>query len=657
MEAPITLASVWQPVTGSGVTDELVHWPPDVFALTEVVLEQAEAYRFVVSPPASRQWPPAEIEDWADVVVSVGRAWTAWARDRTGPPPALVASSWATVRASGETHLSDVAEGHNWPLCVALLTLHALADEACAGMGVAVEGMPSDGAAVRGRGRELLARTGSLARVGRPAVRVLPKVRTPAGGISLRSLSRYACARGPGVAAHWHKAPVQREGGDPRRQPVNLLLLPWPLRVRANDFLPLESSIQRTAREPFGFFEFAPAEPLDVDLVDRLLEAALDEVDAVDMVILPESAVPAGAIADLEAVLARRGVGSLVAGVRETAADARMPHNWVHIGALLGDEWWHYRQNKHHRWSLDEGQIRQYHLGGALHPRLRWWEAMEVPRRSIQFVELGGGITIAALVCEDLARLDAVADLLRSVGPTLVMTVLLDGPQLASRWTARYAGVLADDPGSAVLTLSSFGMVERSRPGTQPPSRVVALWKDPARGIREIPLDAGSQGVLLTVRVDRATRHAADGRWPVDDSAHLVDVGVHQVRAANTTASPPRSVPGEVPADAFGRAPDDLCEADLSVLSAWAEAVADADTAAELRAVLSDAAPDAAWRAGFGLGPLSAGLSAALDTVVHVARADGAAAGAPDDAVSRLAVRIIAAARDARGRSCGPTAR
>ena len=115
-------------------------------------------------------------------------------------------------------------------------------------------------------------------------------------------------------------------------------------------------------------------------------------------------------------------------------------------GLFHDDRWWHYRQNKHHRWFLDAGQIEAYNIAGALHPSVRWWEAMEIPERSVHFLELGGGITVAAVVCEDLARLDGVAELLRSVGPTLVMTLLLDGPQLASRWTSRYAGVLADEP-------------------------------------------------------------------------------------------------------------------------------------------------------------------------------------------------------------------
>ena len=59
-----------------------------------------------------------------------------------------------------------------------------------------------------------------------------------------------------------------------------------------------------------------------------------------------------------------------------------------------------------------------------------------MPRRSVQFVELGDGVTLASLVCEDLAQTDDVADVIRSVGPMIVVTPLLDGPQLGSRWAA-----------------------------------------------------------------------------------------------------------------------------------------------------------------------------------------------------------------------------
>ena len=39
-----------------------------------------------------------------------------------------------------------------------------------------------------------------------------------------------------------------------------------------------------------------------------------------------------------------------------------------------------------------------------------------------------------------------------------IYTPLLDGPQLGTCWAARYASGLEDGPGSAVITLSSYGM-------------------------------------------------------------------------------------------------------------------------------------------------------------------------------------------------------
>ena len=48
--------------------------------------------------------------------------------------------------------------------------------------------------------------------------------------------------------------------------------------------------------------------------------------------------------------------------------------------------------------------------------------------------------------------------MLRAVGPNLIIALLADGPQIASRWPGRYAAAFADDPGSSVLTLTSAGM-------------------------------------------------------------------------------------------------------------------------------------------------------------------------------------------------------
>jgi hypothetical protein len=383
----LTAASVWEATTGSPVGDQLLEWPPDLFALTEVILERSEAYRFALSPPSGTSWPPAGFPDWPDAVVDAGRQWSASIEDGDGALPELLSQEWDILRKRADVPLEHLTAAHDWRLCEAILTLHAIADEACAGLGVALDASDGAGLVYRARGRELLARTGSLARIPSQFIRVLPKLRTPPNGTSLRSLSRYACALGPGVEAHWHKVTGRRPGTQAHDNGVNYLLLPWPLRVREADFRALESSVHSLAKEPYGFFEFAPSERLDLDLVDRMLVAARDEVDSVDVVVLPESAVDYDEIDDLEALLGRHGVHGLIAGVRQRPEQpGQFPSNWVHIAVSSGADWVHIRQTKHHRWALDEERIYQYHLGGALHPHIRWWEAMEVPRRSLQLV-------------------------------------------------------------------------------------------------------------------------------------------------------------------------------------------------------------------------------------------------------------------------------
>jgi hypothetical protein len=475
-----TLASTWQGAAGVPIRDELLDWPPDVFALANVILGRSEAFRFVLSP--IDEWPPRCYPGWDRLVEDAGVAWSAWAEQGRDTLPDLVLDVWSAVREGADTPLEELAEGRDRHLVEALLTLHAIADEACAGLGVALDTADSVACVYRARGRELLARTGSMARLDPRLLRVLPKVRTPPTGRP--AFSRYACTQGPGITARWHKVPSRHRGTDIRSEYATLLLVPWPLRVRASDFRPREEPIRRPAKDPYGFFEFAPEEGLDFALLDRVLLAAREEAGTVDVVCLPESAVDERELGDLESLLHEHGVANVYAGVRQHASQrGRFPRNGMHIGVspafqkgtVPGDserpEWFHIRQDKHHRWSLDDAQINQYHLGGVLHPGIRWWEAMDVPRTAIQFVQVAE-LTLVALVCEDLAQNgDGAAELIRSVGPTVVLTGLLDGPQLASRWAARYASVLADDPGSAVLTLTSYGMVQRSRPGQATPRR------------------------------------------------------------------------------------------------------------------------------------------------------------------------------------------
>ncbi len=647
---PPTAMSTWLALTGCPITEEVLRWPADLFALTDVLLAQSQAYRFVLSPPGGAAWPPERFENWPAAVETAGCDFANWVE---GPPeaalPELLVHEWDVLLAGADMPIADLADGRDWRVCEALLTLHAIADEACEGLGLGLGRPEKAGHRYRARGRELLARTGSLARLHPDILRVLPKVRTSPNATALGSLARYACVHRPGAQVRWSKIPTRHRGSDPQAEHSNLLLLPWPLRIRSSDFHPVEGSIRRLTDEPFGYFEFAPAEGFDFDLLERTILAAREEVASVDVVVFPESAVDESDIGAIEALLDRHGVTMLIAGVRQPAPQSgRLPGNWVHIGVspllekgaasghLGGKGWFHVRQNKHHRWSLDEAQIFQYHLGGSLHPHIRWWEAMEVERRTVQFVELGEDLTLACLVCEDLSQHDDVAEVIQSVGPTLVITPLLDGPQLTSRWAARYASVLADDPGSAVATLSAYGMVARSRPTGHPPSRVVGLWKDPVRGIREVPLEAGAHGVLMTICGERTPRRTADGRLPITNAVHFFDVAVQQIQAL-----PDRSVsPSPQPAPSS----DPLLEVEeLTILTGWGQAVAEAVSAApeNVLEVLADARPDAPWRAALNLPAPSDRLAVAFTALEDIVRAGSP--GAVSTAAALAAQTTVAA--------------
>jgi hypothetical protein len=634
-----TPASVWRSMTGSEITDGLLEWPPDVFALTNLVLNRSEAFRFALD-----RWPPNRYPDWSEAVLEAGREWSGWAQAPAGKLPDLVTDDWGVLRKRADAPLEDLADGREPRLAEALLTLHAAADEACAGLGIALDTSDVTGCIYRARGRELLARTGSLTRIDPRLLRVLPKVQTPPMGRP--AFSRYACVQAPPIATRWHKMPARHPGTTLSAEYANLLLLPWPLTVEAADFRPVEGSVRRLAKDPYGSFEFAPAERLDLPLLDRVLTAARRQAGSVDVVMLPESAVDASDVADLEALLDRHGVIFLQTGVRERPDDpAVLPRNWIHLGinprlrkgspptSSDGDAWFHIHQSKHHRWSLDESQVNQYHLASSLHPHIRWWESMEVPRRSLQFVEVAE-LVLVSLVCEDLAESDVVAELIRSVGPNAVLAGLLDGPQLTSRWSARYASVLADDPGSGVLTLSSFGMVDRSRPHDHGSSRVVALWKDPYTGVREVSLEPGAHGILLTVSMDRATRRSADGRWPVDNGTMISATAVNQIRAAEAGSGLPLSRSSPAPAQ--------LLEGEeLTILTAWAEAISETLGCASesFGDVMPEARAGAPWRAGLGLPEPSERLSAAIGSLGRLAATAAGTAPPPRryDAVEEAA--------------------
>src|SRR5262245_55194923 len=100
-----TPASTWSAASGAPITDRLLEWPPDVFALTKVELARAEAFRYY---GIANDWPPRRFTDWAQAVEEASRCWSAWAEDRTGPPPDLVAGEWRVVCQGDEVPIDEL---------------------------------------------------------------------------------------------------------------------------------------------------------------------------------------------------------------------------------------------------------------------------------------------------------------------------------------------------------------------------------------------------------------------------------------------------------------------------------------------------------------------------------------------------------------------
>jgi hypothetical protein len=164
----------------------------------------------------------------------------------------------------------------------------------------------------------------------------------------------------------------------------------------------------------------------------------------------------------------------------------------------------------------------------------------------------------------------------------------------------------------------------------------VALWKDPVRGVREIPLETGAQGILFTTCAGRGTRRSADGRWPIDNVIEYFDVAVHQVRASDKGSQSLNFQP-ETPAPR-------VLEADeLTILTGWAQALAEALAYAPecVEVLLADAQAGAPWRATFGIAEPAQQLNEAIQFMVQTVRT-----AAPPREAPTLAALLISCRED-----------
>ncbi|MEM6673569.1 MAG: hypothetical protein AAF726_12055 [Planctomycetota bacterium] len=550
------------------------HVPPQIFSWLAIVLSASEAS---VSSLGNLTRPPLP-----DLSASKLRK------------KAARAGVKGDVRSGLERMALDrLRDSRSRCVSVAVLLLVAASDEASVGMGVRVrwgdedrDGPREPDALLVQSACKLIARSvrrdyelpASLCRrvFSRRCV-VLPKMRTPQAGITTRALTHHlSCVGATEAWPRWMllSAPDKTLGHEGS---MSVLLVPWPSEATPGQFRrrPIDPRDRKRERrvlseEVYGFFDFDLSD-LDASKFEfhvlSLLVKARKTVGHVDAIVLPELSCRhedlahlAWLIKEFDQGLARFSdpdqrhkrpgpIHLIVGGVlqknpgvapQERLSAKTYPENVASIylrapGVSENPDryWLRQQQPKHHRWHVTPPQVTQYGLGASLNPERTWVEAINIPRRTLHFWTLKERLTLAVLVCEDLAQADPIGSVVRSVAPNLVIALLADGPQIGSRWSARYATSLADDPGSSVLTLTSTGMARLSTAyGTADRSGVIAHWRDSESGSRELELPAGASALVLSLHLKPIVEVSADGRFDANTGAQGTQVvfgGVHPV--------------------------------------------------------------------------------------------------------------------------------
>jgi len=524
--SPITIGEYLKlllPRLGNVRQRHVPYWPADVFAVAMFLIQKSGIYTLILN-----EWPPTiegeeTTEEWAEKMGRMGKRWREYAGADEPRAPSLVTNHWRLLMQAFPRGLEHFREDRS--LAHALFELAAMADEASAGVGLprSPSGASKYGKFYRRARQQLLpTENGSTLcmEIDRTRLRVLPKMHAPSKGLTVRSLSHHlALCSGDEICPFWETSIAY----SPNRESMNLLVIPWPETIKPVQFkrVPRSQSGMRNMPNDFGFFRYKPELERNDDEevatekflvhVEELYREAASMMGRIDGIVFPELALlPEEFDALREAEFTQKIF--LVSGIAKASdEDSTFGANELYCDIPNRQRM---IQSKHHRWKLDKSQIGQYGLGSLLSPERSWWEHINVDSRKLNFVSLLPWLVMPVVICEDLARPDPVGDLLRAVGPNLVIALLMDGPQIKERWSARYATTLAEDPGCSVLSLTSAGMSKLSRPASGVNrSKVIGLWKDAHSSTPvEIELPDGCGGVVLSLSVRWKDEWTADGR-------------------------------------------------------------------------------------------------------------------------------------------------
>jgi hypothetical protein len=535
-------------------------WPTDLFAVAAHLIYTSGLLTYFEPDPdhitASGAYPPCFMisKEERDECTAAGAA---WATQQSTPILAttlwktLVKARKQTLRASLNTKKGGAAPAW-WAAAVKLILI---ADEACIGLGARASAENPDRwmidqfeilNAAPFSGKKLPGGTAYRAERQRATFGVFsdpdvgcvqPKSRISSVGCNLRNITRHAAyiPHVGSVRCHWQQ-PIAQTLGE-QADDLDVLIVPLPFEMRDEWICQDGNSKPEPSKRPkWGNFEIKQGWLENKnELVSLILAefkkaiAVLREKDArgtLNGVVFPEYALTEPLFNEICSLLKKEEPGLEFAITGSSNNCEGETGNFVLTAmwpvdnasdAPVDDRFLLTSRRKHHRWKLSPSQIKTYDLERVLPTGdvgSSWWERHTIAQREIHFFHFRKTSVLTSMICEDLARSDPCHDILRAIGPNLLFALLMDGPQVANRWPARYAATLADDPGTSVLTVTSMGLMDRTNKAGifDAPTYTVAMWRDETGITKPLSLDEGSKSLLLTLKPHAVEDQTIDGR-------------------------------------------------------------------------------------------------------------------------------------------------
>ncbi|MEZ9120575.1 hypothetical protein [Vibrio cyclitrophicus] len=503
------------PRHGQGLStfSEVLSWAPNIFVMLYSLIEYTDKYRLVVSPQAHFTWKSSN----NDHVKHLTNEWQSLVDGQAG-------RTAATALPLLNVELNNVFSKSNLNTCIyelcdrtdfitSVFNLIFSIDELFSDLNLARDSLGSSLGTCLVVRSIVLGTDYNISDNDKKYGCVCLKTSVPQTGLTINNLTHNLTVIKPAVMPKMIVNKVQKKGYDPKA--YNVLFLPWPLEIPSSSFTKVvKPSVDMEGY--FGLFDYHPTEDPKLTGFISAIISAIRKVGNIDVIVLPECAVNDKTFDSMKAILFeffKESAPSLLSGVYGKDLGRDFSKNAARL-AFIGEtkSFDDLEQKKHHRWFLDRNQLRTYNLAGALDPGKKWWENIAIDRRNLIALHTSDGVKLCPLICEDLARQEPVAQSVRAIGPNLVISLLLDGPQLKGRWPGKYSAVLSDDPGASVLSVTPLGMSLRSTGAGDPPSRGVALWSEPGNGSETLYVEDEGIGILLELEVNQEAMWTIDGR-------------------------------------------------------------------------------------------------------------------------------------------------